>query len=661
MLNNNVSKMSSRFDKMKIGSKLAGVTILIIGVLFGGYNLLLESQTKAIVKERSIKEIESKTASVISSMDIFDKAMNAQALRMADVFKQTFPANFSVDDKNKVEVAGKMVPALVYDNKPLNLDFGPVDQFLKNTGGVATIFVKEGEEFVRVTTSLKDPTGKRVIGTHLTSSHPGYKLLISGQEYTGITELFGKFYATNYRPIKDNGGNILGILFVGLDISKEMAAFKENIRTMKIGKSGYVYVLNENKNSKDYGLTVVHPVIEGKNLLDLVDANGDLFIQKMLSQKQGTIIYPWANKERNETTQDKIVVYQTFEKWHWLVASGTYINEITGDINQMYTIYTIVGCIVLLLLAVLVYFVINHLVSKPLYQLKAAAQQLASGDLRVKLTTTRQDEVGELYQAINNISQELAKLIHKVQQGAMEVYTEAQQIAVGNEELSNRTENQAAALEETASSMNEMTSTVQNNAIQAQDASALVDKTTKLVGQGNNSMSQVITTMSAIEKSSKKISDIISVIDTIAFQTNILALNAAVEAAHAGDQGRGFAVVAAEVRNLAQRCTNAAKEIKVLIGESSQEVTNGNAIVKNAGYAMNDILQSVNNLNIIMKGIASSNQEQSIGINQVNETVHQMDQATQQNAALVEEASAAAESLQNQAEELKDAVSKFII
>jgi methyl-accepting chemotaxis protein len=257
------------------------------------------------------------------------------------------------------------------------------------------------------------------------------------------------------------------------------------------------------------------------------------------------------------------------------------------------------------------------------------------------------------------MQQDLSNIIEHINETAGAITGGVNEVASGNEDLSQRTEEQASSLEETASSMEELTSTVMQNAENAKQASQLAAGASEVAMKGGNVIGQVVVTMSSINESSKKIVDIISVIDGIAFQTNILALNAAVEAARAGEQGRGFAVVAAEVRTLAQRSAAAAKEIKQLIGDSVHKVENGTRLVDQAGKTMEQIVASVKRVTDIMREIAAASQEQSSGIEEVNQAITQMDQVTQQNAALVEEAAAAAESMQAQAQSLMQAVSVF--
>ncbi|UKE48783.1 methyl-accepting chemotaxis protein [Xanthomonas cerealis] len=294
-----------------------------------------------------------------------------------------------------------------------------------------------------------------------------------------------------------------------------------------------------------------------------------------------------------------------------------------------------------------------------LQSLSTLLQAIAAGDLSVRMHGEFQGVFATMRDDANATSEQLAAIVGGIQSAAVSINAAASEIATGNDDLSRRTEQQAASLEETAASMEELTSTVKQNAEHARQANQLAVGAASVASQGGEVVSQVVTTMSGIETSSKKIADIISVIDGIAFQTNILALNAAVEAARAGEQGRGFAVVASEVRTLAQRSANAAKEIKNLIDDSVSQVANGSALVRQAGQTMSEIVSSVQRVTDIMGEISAASQEQYAGIEQVNQTVTQMDEATQQNAALVEEATAAARAMEEQAGQLTEAVAVF--
>ncbi|AAY49366.1 chemotaxis protein [Xanthomonas campestris pv. campestris str. 8004] len=291
--------------------------------------------------------------------------------------------------------------------------------------------------------------------------------------------------------------------------------------------------------------------------------------------------------------------------------------------------------------------------------LSAVLRAIAAGDLTTRMQGEFHGVFARMRDDANATVSQLADIVGRIQRSTDTINDAASEIASGNQDLSQRTEQQAANLEETAASMEELTSTVRNNADHARHANQLVLGAAQVASQGGEVVSQVVGTMAGIQAASKKIADIISVIDGIAFQTNILALNAAVEAARAGEQGRGFAVVASEVRTLAQRSAGAAKEIKQLIDDSVQRVEHGNQLVGQAGQTMQEIVSSVQRVTDIMGEISAASQQQSQGIEQVGQTITQMDQATQQNAALVEEATAAARAMEEQAQQLRDAVSVF--
>ena len=329
--------------------------------------------------------------------------------------------------------------------------------------------------------------------------------------------------------------------------------------------------------------------------------------------------------------------------------------QLNNNLSNMYMGIIAVGLVTMAML----FFLLSKFVVKPMRELEAMAAKAKDGDLTVRTTVVSRDEIGRTGESFNAMFDQVGGVVQSVKSAAGGITTGTIEIAQGNDDLSQRTSAQAGALEETSASMEEMTSTIKQNADNAKQANQLAVAAREVAEKGGAVTDKAVSAMDEINKSSKKIADIINVIDEIAFQTNLLALNAAVEAARAGEQGRGFAVVASEVRNLAQRSASAAKEIKALINESVQKVGDGSELVNKSGQTLEEIVNSVKRVTDIIAEISAASQEQASGIDQVNKAVMQMDQGTQQNAALVEQATSASQSMKQQAEELLQQVEFF--
>jgi methyl-accepting chemotaxis protein-2 (aspartate sensor receptor) len=641
-----------------VGSKITVFTFGLIAVILALLLTLINLSTSAMLQDRAKANVANTLSGISNTVEVFNTAMMNEASSFARLFAAQFSnGQFTLDPATTVEIAGKPTPSLLYGGKTLNMDFSVPDKFTSDTGVVVTIFAANGDEFVRVTTSLKKENGERAVGTQLDHAHPSYPLLRAGNNYIGLATLFGKQFITQYDPIKDSSGKVIGVLFIGLDISKNMAMLKEKIKAIKIGDTGYIYVINA-APGKNQGVELVHPTKEGENVLELKSSDGRAFIKDMLEAKSGGLSYDWADKE-GDTPREKMVEFHTFKPWNWLIVGGTYTEEITHEAATLRNRYALLGLIALVLFAGVLFVLVRTVVSRPLARATEAAERIAKGDLDVHLEIDNKDEIGLVLRSLNNISDNLSGVVGQVRTGAEQITTASSEIAQGNLDLSGRTEEQASSLEETAASMEQLSSAVTQNAENASQANQMALAASGIAAKGGAVVAQVVETMGSINQSSRKIVDIISVIDGIAFQTNILALNAAVEAARAGEQGRGFAVVASEVRNLAQRSATAAKEIKALIDDSVSKVEVGSKQVEQAGTTMQEVVDSVRRVTDIMAEISHASEEQRAGIGQVHEAITQMDQVTQQNAALVEEAAAAAQALQDQAHELEDVVRIF--
>jgi methyl-accepting chemotaxis protein len=654
-----MNKQSFRVANWTVGTKITAFTFALVSVILAGLVFTITWTTSSMLHARAIANVESELQSVVNAVEMFDKVMKSQAVSFGRIFAAQFDGEFTLDTGTMVAVGDKQVPTLKIAGKPLNLDFTLPDRFTHQTGGNATIFAASGDDFVRVSTSVKKENGDRAVGTILDHASPAYAAVRAGKPYVGIVKLFGKPFITDYEPIVDASGKVIGILYIGLDVEANITALRDRIKKMKVGDTGYYFVLDATKG-KTYGDLIVHPVKEGKNILASKDASGREFIKEMLETQHGLMAYPWQNAEAGETSpRMKVAAYTLFKDWNWLIAGGTYEDEITKEAASLRNRYIVIGLVALAIFAAILHTVMKRTVTRPLVRARDAAVRIAEGDLTVRMDVDRNDEIGLLAEAMNNISSSLSTVVGQVRSGAEQIAGASGEISSGNLDLCSRTEQQAANLASTANSMQDLTETVRRNAGDTHEANQLAVNTSMVAQEGGRMVRQVIETMDTIKASSGKIGDIIGVIDGIAFQTNILALNAAVEAARAGEQGRGFAVVATEVRNLAQRSAAAAKEIKGLIVASTEEVDAGSRIVQEAGTTMTEVLASAEKVTVIMARISTANAAQSSGIEHINRSIGEMDQVTQQNAALVEEASAAAQAMQEQADQLARAVRLF--
>jgi methyl-accepting chemotaxis protein len=433
------------------------------------------------------------------------------------------------------------------------------------------------------------------------------------------------------------------------------------IKGLRYAKDGYFTISSGT-------MSLMHPIKpenNGKDLVDLKDPKGTYVYRAIaaagaLPEGGGFINYYWSRPGSTEPVpkMSRVVHY---EPWNWDLTTGVYMDDIDAAFRD--SLFKSAGllagvCVLLWLIVSVVNKSLRHTIGGDPEYVGEIAQRIADGDLSAAIKTHESDRASILY-AMKAMQARLADTIGQIRLSADTIATASGEIASGNMDLSARTESQASSLEETAASMEELTSTVNQNADNAVQANKLVMSASAVAEKGGKVVSQVVQTMDTINASATRIVDIISVIDGIAFQTNILALNAAVEAARAGEQGRGFAVVASEVRNLAQRSAGAAKEIKELINASVDCIGAGSALVAEAGTTMDQVVASVSRVTQIMSAITEASSEQSTGIGHVNMAITEMDSVTQQNAALVEEAAAAAGSMQEQAGNLAQLVSRF--
>ena len=496
-----------------------------------------------------------------------------------------------------------------------------------------------------------DPAGlNRTLNKSAASDQWFYGFLDSGKDFTLDLDkdVSANTYMLFINTRFDAGNGKIGAAGLGLAIDK----LADTIRAYKVGNSGGVYLVRAN------GMLVMHrdaALADGKHFMkDLPGLNSELSSQLLSGARYASATY--------KAPGGKEIIASSFvPELNMYVIAHVPESEVLGQVTRSVAVSALIAGAVGGGIGLCVVFLVSRMIAAPVSRAACLLGEIAegNGDLSRRMPVEGKDELGELADGFNRFITSLNQTIRQVRDSTETIATASSEIASGNLDLSQRTENQASSLEETASAMEQLTATVNQNADSARTANKLVQTASGIATEGGAVVGRVVDTMASIKDSSRKIVDIIAVIDGIAFQTNILALNAAVEAARAGEQGRGFAVVASEVRTLAQRSAAAAKEIKELINDSVTKVEAGGALVDEAGVTMARIVQSVEQVTTIMSEIVNASQEQSDGIAQVNLAVTEIDSTTQQNAALVEEAAAAASSLQEQAANLSAVVSVF--
>ena len=651
----------THLGRVSVGARLAALACALVALLFTVFAWTLAHFAGQQLAEEAHMRIVDKEQSIRAMVDLFDKALTAEANRSMSLFASFLPPDFSLDPARTVDIGGVAAPTLLAGGQPLDLDYSIPDQFLKKSGAIATIFARDGDDFVRITTSLKKQDGARAVGTKLDRAGPAYAPLVAGRSYTGLAKLFGRSYITQYKPVTDATGRVIGALFVGLDIGNELKLVEDGIRSLKIGDNGYYFVLDASQGPSR-GTFVVHPDADGRP----ADDTRAPYAQ-MLAAGEGRLAYTSTDPAAHDGGPTaKFVSFTTIPQWQWLVGGIALDDELLATMRATRNRFLMIGAVLVAAFATLFVIVVRRVVSRPLDAAARASERYAAGDLSVRIrdgAATRghagDDEIGRLVQAVDGIGDGLARIVAQVRNSSADIARGTVDIAAGSSNIAARIATQASSVEQTAASMEQITAAVQQSAEHAAQANALVADASAAATNGDAAVQRVVATMDDIGRATRRIAEITGAIEGIAFQTNILALNAAVEAARAGEHGKGFAVVAAEVRALAQRSAAAVKEIDALSTESSTTVEQGYRIADAARGTMRDIVARVDQVRTLIGEISAASREQSTGIEQVNLAVTQIGEATQQNATLIADAERAAVALRDQAAQLSDAVSVF--
>jgi len=613
-----------KFKDLSISVKLAMVQIFFLLALIVFTIITIRNASESF-QEYGINNLKIQTQEVTRMIQTYNKSLEHSTTKLADVFKSYFSPNFTIDTKNSVVINGSNAPVLKNDGATLNMNYDKVDKFFNITKSVATIFVRKGDDFIRISTSLKKEDGSRAIGTPLDRQHPGYASIKSGNEFIGKASLFGKDYITKYTPIMQNG-EVIGALFIGLDFTEGLADLKEEIKAIKIGDAGYIAIADYS-NGKDYGNFVIHPSLEKQSLESLKDADGKEFGKEILRTKKGKTIYDW--KSKDGSTVEKIVVYDSYPEWKWLICSSSSTDEFLKDSNSLRNILIISSLVLIAILSSILYFASKKLVVTPLNKMEHMTNDLVSGDgdLTKRLITEGQDEISKVGNLVNQFVEKIQTIIKEISQntvtvaGASNKLTKTSGVLADNsEEMKSAINTVSGAIDEVSNSVNSVAAAIEEMHFSISEVSQNCQKESVIASKANEQAQETGKIMEVLSNSANQIGKVVDLINDISEQTNLLALNATIEAARAGESGKGFAVVANEVKELSKQTAAATNKITEQINEMQENA--GKAV-----RAISDIGNIIQEVDSISQTIASAVEQQSATIKEISKNVSSASQA----------------------------------
>jgi methyl-accepting chemotaxis protein len=675
------------FYSLSISNKLL---LIILPVLLLSFVLLGQITTQKVrtsLREETIRQLNGTVASLSDMVAIANKSITRDADTKMNNLRQQYHGTFALNPGATVRVGDLEAPVLSFDGKPVNLDDSKVDQFSRlNENSVATVFVRSGNDFIRIATSLKKEDGSRALGTVLGAAHPAYAQLLRGEAYTGKAKLFGHYYMTKYLPVRDGGNAVVGVLFIGTTIDDIIEQLGKTVASIKVGKTGYAYVLDVSP-LKTRGEFVMHPdrANIGKNVMEFKDSRGREFFKEMVQAKNGYVTYWWKNSGESRE-REKFAIFMTIPVWDWLIACSGYTDEVNATADSIRRYILAASLLFAAVLGALIIVAIRRFLA-PLKDTAAVLELIASGDLTVRPAVTRGDEIGAMQRACLNMVTRLNETLRATAGNAGQVATAArqmrstsEQMASGAEEVAEQTMTVATAGEEMAATSGDIARNClmaaegsQRATRAAQDGARVVESTVAVMVRIAERVKASADTVATLGARSEQVGTIINTIEEIADQTNLLALNAAIEAARAGEQGRGFAVVADEVRALAERTTRATREIDAMIkaiqGDTRQaveamvegvaEVETGTGEAARSGQALENILDQINAVTMQVNQIATAAEEQTSTTSEISSNMQQITEVVRSTARGAQDSAAAASHLAGLSEELQRLVGQF--